>query len=83
MSPALAAELIRSGANVNAKDAIQDSAFLYAGAEGFNEILLLPLANGADISSTNRFAEIARLIRGGGTPDRGRRNVQTASSTLT
>ncbi|MDQ0822952.1 ankyrin repeat protein [Arthrobacter sp. V4I6] len=58
---ALAAELIRSGANVNAKDAIQDSAFLYAGAEGFNEILLLTLANGADVASTNRFGGTALI----------------------
>lgn len=59
--PALAAELIRSGADVNAKDAIQDSAFLYAGAEGFNEILLLTLANGADVASTNRFGGTALI----------------------
>lgn len=58
---ALAAELIRAGANVNAKDAIQDSAFLYAGAEGFNEILLLTLANGADVASTNRFGGTALI----------------------
>ena len=32
---ALVARLIREGGNVNAKDSIQDSAFLYAGAEGF------------------------------------------------
>lgn len=60
-NPALVAELIRSGANVNAKDAIQDSAFLYAGAEGFNEILLLTLANGADVASTNRFGGTALI----------------------
>lgn len=60
-NPALAAELIRSGADVNAKDAIQDSAFLYAGAEGFNEILLLTLANGADVASTNRFGGTALI----------------------
>jgi ankyrin repeat protein len=59
--PALAAELIGSGADVNAKDAIQDSAFLYAGAEGFNEILLLTLANGADVASTNRFGGTALI----------------------
>jgi hypothetical protein len=58
---ALAAELIRSGADVNAKDAIQDSAFLYAGAEGFNEILLLTLENDADVASTNRFGGTALI----------------------
>jgi ankyrin repeat protein len=31
--------LIAAGADVNAKDAIEDSPFLYAGAEGRNEIL--------------------------------------------
>lgn len=55
------AELIHAGGNVNAKDAIQDSAFLYAGAEGFNEILQLTLANGADVASTNRFGGTALI----------------------
>lgn len=55
------AELIRAGGNVNAKDAIQDSAFLYAGAEGFNEVLRLTLANGADVSSTNRYGGTALI----------------------
>lgn len=55
------AELIRAGGNVNAKDPIQDSAFLYAGAEGFNEVLRLTLANGADVSSTNRFGGTALI----------------------
>ena len=55
------AELIRAGGNVNAKDAIQDSAFLYAGAEGFNEVLRLTLAAGADVRSTNRFGGTALI----------------------
>jgi ankyrin repeat protein len=54
-------ELIRAGGNVNAKDDIQDSAFLYAGAEGFNDVLLLTLANGADVASTNRFGGTALI----------------------
>ncbi|MFE4833068.1 ankyrin repeat domain-containing protein [Arthrobacter sp. NPDC056691] len=58
---ALVAQLIRGGGDVNAKDAIQDSAFLYAGAEGFNEILRLTLANGADVRSTNRFGGTALI----------------------
>ncbi|BCW65603.1 hypothetical protein NicSoilB4_03660 [Arthrobacter sp. NicSoilB4] len=58
---ASATRLIRAGANVNAKDAIQDSAFLYAGAEGLNEILQLTLANGADVASTNRFGGTALI----------------------
>ncbi|MGY2743928.1 ankyrin repeat domain-containing protein [Arthrobacter sp. UYCu723] len=51
----LVTQLIRAGGDVNAKDGIQDSAFLYAGAEGFNEILQLTLASGADVVSTNRY----------------------------
>lgn len=57
----LVKQLIRAGSNVNAKDAIQDSAFLYAGAEGFNDVLRLTLANGADVSSTNRYGGTALI----------------------
>jgi uncharacterized protein len=57
----LVARLIREGGNVNAQDSIQDSAFLYAGAEGYNEILRLTLANGADVRSTNRFGGTALI----------------------
>ena len=42
----LVAELIGRGGNVNAKDTIQDSAFLYAGAEGLDEVLRLTLSAG-------------------------------------
>lgn len=58
---ALVRKLIRDGGNVNAKDAIQDSAFLYAGAEGFNDVLRLTLDNGADVASTNRFGGTALI----------------------
>jgi ankyrin repeat protein len=58
---ATVAELIRAGGNVNARDAIRDSAFLYAGAEGFNEVLQLTLAAGADVRSTNRFGGTALI----------------------
>jgi uncharacterized protein len=58
---ALVRKLIRDGGNVNAKEAIQDSAFLYAGAEGFNDVLRLTLANGADVASTNRFGGTALI----------------------
>lgn len=58
---ALVGELIGRGANVNAKDAIQDSAFLYAGAEGFNDVLRLTLAAGADVASTNRYGGTALI----------------------
>lgn len=57
----LVRELIRRGGNVNAKDALQDSAFLYAGAEGFNEVLGLTLAAGADVASTNRYGGTALI----------------------
>jgi uncharacterized protein len=57
----LVAELIGRGGNVNTKDAIQDSAFLYSGAEGFNEVLRLTLAAGADVTSTNRYGGTALI----------------------
>jgi uncharacterized protein len=57
----LVAELIGRGGNVNTKDAIQDSAFLYAGAEGFNEVLRLTLDAGADVASTNRYGGTALI----------------------
>ncbi|MET3350246.1 UNVERIFIED_ORG: ankyrin repeat protein [Arthrobacter sp. UYEF1] len=57
----LVGELIGRGGNVNAKDAIQDSAFLYAGAEGFNDVLRLTLAAGADVASTNRYGGTALI----------------------
>ena len=41
--------LIEAGADVNAKDAIQDSPYLYAGARGHLEILRMTLAHGADL----------------------------------
>lgn len=53
--------LIEAGADVNAKDAIQDSAFLYAGAEGLDAILAATLAHGADVHSTNRFGGTALI----------------------
>lgn len=58
---ALVTQLIRDGGNVNAKDSIQDSAFLYAGAEGFNEVLRLTLAHGADVRSANRYGGTALI----------------------
>lgn len=57
----LTKNLIDEGGDVNARDAIQDSAFLYAGAEGLNDILRLTLANGADVASTNRFGGTALI----------------------
>ncbi|WP_026533210.1 ankyrin repeat domain-containing protein [Arthrobacter sp. H41] len=59
--PVRVRELINSGGNVNARDVLQDSAFLYAGAEGFNEVLQLTLAAGADVRSTNRYGGTALI----------------------
>src|SRR5690349_18442929 len=50
---AAARMLIAAGADVNAKDDMQDSPFLYAGAEGRTEILEMTLPT-ADLKSTNR-----------------------------
>lgn len=47
--------LIAAGADVNAKDGIGDSPYLYAAAEGRNDILRMTLAAGADLKSTNRY----------------------------
>lgn len=49
------AALIRRGADVNAKDEKQDSAFLVASARGRTEVVKLTLAAGADLKSTNRY----------------------------
>jgi uncharacterized protein len=57
---AVARALIAAGADVNAKDNIEDSAFLYAGAEGRNEILKLTLPT-ADLKSTNRYGGTALI----------------------
>ena len=48
-------KLIARGANVNAQDAKQDSAFLIASANGHTEVVKLTLAAGADLKSTNRY----------------------------
>jgi ankyrin repeat protein len=56
----LVAGLIGRGGSVNAKDSLQDSAFLYAGAEGYNEVLQLTAA-GADVASTNRYGGTALI----------------------
>ena len=53
--------LIQEGADVNAKDFIQDTPFLYAAAEGRTEILKMTLAAGADVSDTNRYRGTALI----------------------
>ena len=57
----LALLLIEAGANVNAKDNLEDSAYLYAGAEGLNDILKATLSHGADVRSTNRYGGTALI----------------------
>lgn len=58
----VARRLIEAGADVNAKDEIRDTPFLYAGAEGRNEILRMILATGrADLSDTNRYGGVALI----------------------
>ena len=48
--------LIAAGADVNAKDQIADTPFLYAAAEGRQEILEMILATGkANLADTNRY----------------------------
>ena len=52
--------LIEAGADANAKDDIRDTPFLYAGAEGRNEILRMILATGrARLDDTNRYGGVA------------------------
>ena len=53
--------LIDAGADVNAKNAIHDSAYLLAGARGYRDILALTLAHGADLKSTNRYGGTALI----------------------
>ncbi|HHJ1299740.1 ankyrin repeat domain-containing protein [Pseudomonas sp. P1B16] len=58
---AAAQALIEAGADVNAKDNIDDSPYLYAGARGLNDILRLTLSHGADLRSTNRYGGTALI----------------------
>ncbi len=58
----IARVLIAAGADVNAKDNIRDTPFLYAGAEGRNEILRAILATGrANLKDTNRYGGVALI----------------------
>jgi ankyrin repeat protein len=52
---AVALELIARGADVNAQDDQQDSAFLLAGARGYTNILRATLVAGADLGSINQL----------------------------
>ncbi len=58
----VARALILAGADVNVKDTIEDSAFLYAGAQGRNAILQLILQHGKpDFRTTNRYGGTALI----------------------
>lgn len=57
----IAVLLLQAGADPNVQDDMEDSAFLYAGAEGLDEILRATLAHGADVTSTNRYGGTALI----------------------
>ncbi|HWI32754.1 MAG TPA: ankyrin repeat domain-containing protein [Lapillicoccus sp.] len=59
-----AQDLIAQGADVNAKDETQQSAYLVATSEGFLDLLNLTLAHGADVTSKDSFNGTG-LIRAG------------------
>jgi ankyrin repeat protein len=52
---ARARRLIEQGADVNAQDDTQQSAYLIATSEGYRDLLELTLANGADVTSLDSF----------------------------
>ena len=58
----LAARLIERGADVNAQDDTQQSAFLIAASEGFVDLLDLTMTHGADLESKDSYHGTA-LIR--------------------
>jgi ankyrin repeat protein len=58
----IARVLIEAGADPNARDGMKDTPFLYAGAEGRDEILKLILATGkAKLGDTNRYGGTALI----------------------
>lgn len=58
----IALALVEAGADVNAKDNIKDTPYLYAGAEGRDEILKALLATGkVNLKDTNRYGGIALI----------------------
>ncbi|WP_026451291.1 ankyrin repeat domain-containing protein [Aequorivita capsosiphonis] len=57
----IAALLIAAGADVNAQDTMQNSPFLYAGAEGNVELLKMGLENGANFNLYNRYGGTALI----------------------
>lgn len=61
---ARAQQLISEGADVNAQDSTQQSAYLIATSEGYLDLLELTLANGADLASLDSYRGTG-LIRAG------------------
>lgn len=59
--PARALVLINEGADVNVRDSIQDSVFLYAGAEGYAAVVAVALQHGADTRVLNRYGGTALI----------------------
>lgn len=53
--------LIQQGADVNARDAQQDSAFLIAARNGHTRLVRVALATGADIRALNRYGSTALM----------------------
>jgi len=53
--------LIAAGADVNAQDTMQNSPFLYAGAEGNVALLKMGLENGANFNLYNRYGGTALI----------------------
>lgn len=53
--------LLAAGADVNAKDTQQDSAFLIAARNGHAELVRAALAAGADVKSLNRYGSTALM----------------------
>ena len=58
---ATAKVLIGAGADVNIRDNMKNNPFLYAGAEGFTDILKLTIQAGADPTLTNRYGGTALI----------------------
>ncbi len=56
---AAALRLIADGADVNVRDDLRDSVLLYAGANGFDEVVRAALDAGGDLTVTNRYGGIA------------------------
>ncbi|MCX6395622.1 MAG: ankyrin repeat domain-containing protein [Propionibacteriales bacterium] len=59
--PARTLSLIEAGADVNVQDDIDDSVFLYAGAEGYTAVVAAAVEHGADPRVLNRYGGTALI----------------------